>query len=525
MIKTFIKIFYYLLFSISFVVNCSFFLDNEDGPFDFLPPMNLLEDSKPPSIEFHMPMDGATGVDPNTRITVGFSERMNEVYTESAFSLSNTGRPIEGRFEWVDRVLFFIPNTPLNEPGLYTYSLVSFRAENDRGVNLLDDLRVNFSFNSDLNPPRIAQTIPVNGANGVQPNSFVTLVFDKPMDVLSVLNGLSASPNMDFVLPETIITDNNTRFQFVPSQNLNFGTVYTVTVPTTVRDSVGNNLVSDYSFIFTVGSDFESPSLSSLTYTSAPVGSNFNLDEYNIVNGMNKSDSLIVEFSEPVQFSSLIDGVSISPFKQFSVVDVSGNGTRFSINFSSPLDVYEVYNIVFSDGIRDLENNGLDKEYSYFFKINGDYSQKIRVRGVYSNAALTNQLFTDRINNSAPQLTTASCTLVECNQEIYIHFCYGEQSVPCFFPLTNNSIIQLSSIKVNIQKEFGDTIGQPEYVGNLIDSTPGVLLPSSLIFNSTLHNLDRGSTYLIRISGGNNGATDDYQNLMDQDYTFRIRFP
>ncbi|EIE01444.1 hypothetical protein LEP1GSC185_3891 [Leptospira licerasiae serovar Varillal str. VAR 010] len=515
------------ILAVLLIFNCSQFLDNADGPFSFLPSVDVLGDMNPPTVEFTSPVQGSTGVDPGSHVIVTFSKAMNKDYTESSFTLTNNGQTIDGSFEWVDNTMVFKPAKPLSSPGLYTYVLSKSRAESTAGVNLLDDVRINFSYNSDLTQPKISQTIPADNATAVAPNTFFTVIFDKPMNVTSVLSGISTSPDMGLQLPATVITNNNTRFEFHPSADLAYGTGYTVTIPASVKDASGNQMAQSKSISFTVGNDFTPPTLSSIQFSSLPT--NHVANEFNVISGMNKTDSIILDFSEPVRPSSLLEAISISPSQSYRVTQLNGPGSSYSITFDDPLDVYQVYNFKITTSIVDLQNNKLDKNYSYFFKINGSFSQKIRMRAIFSDSGFANSLFTNQINTSAPQLTTGTCSAIECTQQLYLHFCYDDGTGNCPaspFTLTTGSVIFLSSLKVSVEKEFGPTsVGCLEYISNITDATPVTYTPASvLVFNTTAACLDIGSTYLIRVKGGSSGITDNFGNLMDQDYTVRVRF-
>ncbi|WP_244244906.1 Ig-like domain-containing protein [Leptospira koniambonensis] len=515
-----------ILFLLS-LVQCSQLLDNADGPFAFLPSFDVLNDFNPPTVKFTSPIQGATGVDPASHVIITFSKEMNTNYTESSFSLSNNGQTIDGIFEWVENTMVFKPAKPLSSPGLYTYVVTKSRAESISGVNLLDDLRINFSYNSDLTQPKISQTIPADHATAVAPNTFFTIIFDKPMNVTSVLSGISTSPDMGLQIPATVISNNNTRFEFHPAADLAYGTVYTVTIPSSVKDASGNQMAQSSNISFTVGDDFTTPTLSSIQFSSLPT--NHLTNEFNVISGMNKTDSIILDFSEPVRPSSLLEAISISPSQSYRVNQLNGPGSSYSITFDEPLDVYQVYNFKITTSIVDLQNNKLDKNYSYYFKIDGSFSQKIRMRAIFSDSGFSNGLFTNQINTNAPQLNTSSCNAQECTQQLYLHFCYDDGTSSCPgspYTLTTGSILFLSSLKVSIEKEFGPTsVGCLEYVSNITDVTPVAYTPASvLVFSTTAACLDIGSTYLIRVKGGSSGITDNYGNLMDQDYTVRVRF-
>ncbi|PJZ68273.1 hypothetical protein CH373_10480 [Leptospira perolatii] len=525
----------YLVFIGMFVclqTSCSQLLDNAKGPLDFLPNVDVLPDSNPPKVIYSLPVSGSSGVNPNTEIVIAFSKSMNKDFTESGFSLSNNGQTVDGVFHWMENMMSFKPFKPLTSPGLYTYAISKLRAESSEGVNLLDDLRINFSYNSDLSPPKVVQTIPANGSSGIAPNTLITVIFDKPIEVPTLFSSISTRPNVDLDFGSARVLSGGMGFEFRPAADLSYGTIYTVTIPTTVKDTFGNSLVQPYTFSFTVGNDFVPPDLSSIEFKETPTIVSKTLDltrEFEVQNDVNKTDFMEITFNEPIQMSSLLDGVRISPAVPFTVTDTAGTRTTFQIRFSEPLSVDSVYNLNITTAILDDQKNKLRKNYTFYFKVNGTTSRKIKVLNVFSDAGLSTPLLINQINTGAPQLTVGTCNATECDQSLFIRFCYPDPLSPTSctnLPGVAGSTIQLSSVDVRIQKEFGTSIGSClEYADNASDVTPAGEAPNHVVFSSSARCLDRSSTYLIRIKGGSSGVTDNYGNLMDDDYTFRVRFP
>ncbi|TGM06660.1 Ig-like domain-containing protein [Leptospira jelokensis] len=502
-------------------IYCSQLLDNAEGPLSFFPEASLLQTSTPPRVLGANPADGSIGTPADTKINVIFSEPMNLNYTQSAFSLLRDGLAVEGQFNWIGNVMVFSPNRPLGDPGLYSYTIAKSRAESARGVNLIDDFKSNFSFSIDLDKPRVSQVIPSNGAVGVPANSLITIQFNKPMDKLSVLSSVSISPNVELDIANTLISNNDQTFQFIPRFALNFGTVYQIQVSSTAVDKSGNALAQNSITLFTVGDDLVTPSLTSISTTSVV---NFVNQEIFLIDGVNRNDSVFLSFSEPIQPLSVANAIRISPNKSFNIIQISA--TNFEIRFLEPLDVLEVYALSITDTITDMQNNRLNKQYNYNLRVFGNSTQKIFFQGFYSDAGFINRLFDDRVNLSTPP--PANCLISninECNQSLYLKFCYGESLAGCTDTLPITSQILLGTVRLSINREFTSTIYScSEYFSNLANATPAPLSPNITSFSTIANCLDRGSTYSITLRGGETGVRDNLGNYMDSDTTILIRF-
>lgn len=83
-------------------------------------PVRSISDPIGPVVEETSPIGGATGVGTNTNITVRFSENMNVVLTEAAFSISPT---VLGKLSMSGKTLMFIPNGKLTSNTSYTITI------------------------------------------------------------------------------------------------------------------------------------------------------------------------------------------------------------------------------------------------------------------------------------------------------------------------------------------------------------------------------------------------------------------
>ena len=495
---------------------CSQLLENEDGPLDFLPNLGLTDDTRPPMVLSNWPPNLSINGNPDGEIIVTFSQTMNRTQTESGFSLTLDGAAQDGVFNWLGDTMYFKPAVRLNRSGTYAYTLLKSQAENDKGVNLIEDFRSVFVFNTDTSSPAVVTTTPANGASGVAADTTLTVTFSEPMDVGSVLGGVSTSPDMNLNIPATTVSADNRVFEFRPGGDLSFGTVYTVTFASTIKDAAGNSIQAT-SINFTVGNDFTTPTLTSINTTAV---ANFVNNEFTIQNGFEKNEPFILTFSEAVQPDTVLNAVSFSPSTTFVVTDVSGgNNTQFQIQPTASLTLNTVYEIKIADSVQDLQNNSLTKSYTYFARINGPTSQLIQVEGVGTDNVLTARLDNNPINIPACTPMGALCD----HPGFFIRFCWGPTAAGCLAAGTVTANIDLTTVQMSIARDFGPTELSTVYFDPAVNATPGGFT-NQFVFSQALHNATPGTTYLVTIKGGTSGVRDADGNFMESDYTFRVRF-
>jgi len=504
------------------LLQCSQLIENGDGPLKFLPPTNFARDANPPVITGTWPLQDQSLVDPCSVISVSFSKDMNHAFTESSFSLRNNGNPIDGTFEWNFNTMFFIPQPRLDKSGTYNFTILKSKAESSAGANLLYDHTVRFNYNPDVTEPVLSNTIPANGSTGISPNAKIVLKFSKGMDNNTVLNGVSSSPNISFNLAATAISEGDSRYEFTPLQPLTYGTVYSITIANSIKDKAGNSLLQSYSISFTVGSDFTSPTITNLT--TPTITANFANNEFTTLQGFEKTDGIIVTFSEPVLPSTILSGISFSPSVTFQATDVSGGAqTRFNLQPTSNLDINQVYQIIFNNQIKDMQNNGLAKTYTYNIQINGPRSQFLHVYNVYTNAALTAPLSINNINllahdgGGGPNYDFAAA-----GNGFYILFCRGMTLATCDVVSNPRDLaIVLATLELNVNFDFGVNPGSP-YLSVPVNVTP-LVPPDSFLFKTMLYSAaNYPTTYQLLIKGGSSGVLDTYGNYMENDFYLRF---
>jgi hypothetical protein len=205
-------------------------------------------DTIAPKVLSTVPALGATLVTVDCNIIINFSEDLDPHSISS--STVHIEPQILGDISYGDRTVVFTPIAPLNWSTLYTVTVsgaVKDVSGNPMGENFV------WSFTThpqDRESPEIIDTRPSNGATDVPVNSLIYITFSEPIDASSLdTTVVRVDQGVTGVLhpasgPTTVIC-------FIPSENLAFGTAYTVTVSAGVSDLAGNRMADHYQFGFT----------------------------------------------------------------------------------------------------------------------------------------------------------------------------------------------------------------------------------------------------------------------------------
>ena len=141
----------------------------------------------PPTVVSVTPLNGATGVCPNTIVTATFSEAMDQSSIDgTTFTLTGPGSAIvsgQVSYDGLSNTAIFTPSSPLALNTLYTATITT--GVRDMFGNFLASDFV-WTFTTGANPcqppaPPISET-PPNGSVGVCPNTVVAVTFPQAMD-------------------------------------------------------------------------------------------------------------------------------------------------------------------------------------------------------------------------------------------------------------------------------------------------------------------------------------------------------
>ncbi|MFA6244250.1 MAG: ice-binding family protein [Candidatus Hydrogenedentales bacterium] len=207
-----------------------------------------------PSVSSTNPIDAASDVAINTRVTVTFSEAMNPAtVTEATFTLDDGVTPISGTVAYAGVSATFAPSATLAANTEFTATITT-GAEDLAGHELEADYIWTFTTSAitDVIPPFVSSTDPVDLAIGVPINKSISATFSEAMDPVSIT---AATFTLDEGVTPVLgtVTYTGLTAVFNPTQNLTPGTAYTATISTGVEDLSGNASVSDEVWTFTTG--------------------------------------------------------------------------------------------------------------------------------------------------------------------------------------------------------------------------------------------------------------------------------
>jgi hypothetical protein len=242
-------------------------------------------DTTPPEIFQTIPFDGQTDVrvsDAPT-IIISFSEPMNtSTITTSTIVVSDGNENIDGEITIDDSFGFDAIFTAASDFQFSTTYTVTVSSEvKDLAGNSLGSNYV-FSFTTeeeDTTPPEVIETFPADGATGISVYENIVAKFSEEIDFSDFGFGLEPS---SFTLTDGngSLVEGFTLHQgadpnlvsFDPSSDLQFSTTYTATIHSEgVKDLLGNQMESDYSWTFTTKSEKEAREklLERVTYVNA----------------------------------------------------------------------------------------------------------------------------------------------------------------------------------------------------------------------------------------------------------------
>jgi alpha-2-macroglobulin len=179
-----------------------------------------------------------------------FPEYMDHGSVEEALAESAA---IQGEWTWDDEVLVLKPAQPLKAGESYTFVLPR-SVKTAEGQSLGRDLEFVFVV---AGPPKLAAQIPGSGSVRIEPQSKITLVFDRAMIPLTQVQGDLNKENVSD-WPVTIDPPVEGRWrwmstvsrEFIPAKGLTAGTRYTVRVPKGIVSVAGDATEREFTWSF-----------------------------------------------------------------------------------------------------------------------------------------------------------------------------------------------------------------------------------------------------------------------------------
>lgn len=316
---------------------------------------------------------------------------------------------------------------------------------------------------TDANPPEITGSYPSQNAVGIPNDARVWVEFSEGMDQPWTETAFSLFADSD--RPQGQFVWEGNKLIFIPRGPLTTGRVYTMLVSKTAEDSSGNNLRDDFQINFTVNPDSVKPYIVSTTPTYGQTGVAIN-------------SVLTIVFSKPVDPTSLIPGITISP-SVIGAFTVNGTGETVTFTPQSNLLNGTVYTMNINTNVKDLAGNVLLQGQTVSFVVGNDFLRPT-------------------INSTISNLITlqdgVTTSLVSRNDPIVI----------TFSELMNTTTVA-NALTISPTAGFSKVF-----------TTVGVSTVATLTFSPPL---DSETLYTLTV---NNSATDIANNILNQNYNYQF---
>jgi Ice-binding-like/Bacterial Ig-like domain len=381
------------------------------------------------------PANLETGVALNKVITVTFNEEMDPAtITQASFTVTGAA-PVAGTIAYSGTTASFTPSSPLAVNTTYT-GRVTTAVKDLMGNALQTDHIWTFSTGTTLSPVVIT-TDPLNNATGVPLNKTVTATFNMPMNPLTI-NATTFTLKQGTTTVPGIVTYSGTTASFKPTLPLTLNTVYTATITTGAKNTIGTALASNYVWSFTTGS------LTAPTVIST--------DPANNATGVLLNKTISATFSE-VMNPLTINATTFTLMQGTTVVTgtVTYSGTTASFKPTVNLLPGTVYTATITTGAQNLAGTGLANNYVWTFTT--------------GTAVAPLVISTDPVNNA---------TGVALNKIVTATFNMAMD------PLTINATT------FTIMQGTTPVLGVITYSGSTASFTPALPFTSNLVYTATI---------------------------------------
>ncbi|PJZ31857.1 hypothetical protein CH378_01210 [Leptospira kmetyi] len=309
-----------------------------------------------PTVSLTTPNNGTPSVANNSSVSVAFSESVNCTTVNAATFTLDNGAAVPGTVTCGGTAATFTPTAPLAQNTTYT-ARITTGAKDLAGNSVAALYAWNFTTGAapDTTPPNVSFISPVNGSTGFSINGSISFTFDEAMTCASISTANVTLDNGGTNVVGTI-SCSGTSATFTPTAPLNYGTTYTATISTSVKDLASNYLSAPFIWSFTTGAgpDVTPPAVSLVT----PANGITNV-------GVNTSVSAV--FSEPMTCATL----TTASFTLTGGAAVPGTvtcaGTSATFTPSATLSYNTTYTARITTGAKDLAGNSVAALYAWTF--------------------------------------------------------------------------------------------------------------------------------------------------------------
>jgi hypothetical protein len=324
-------------------------------------------DTTAPTVSYTAPVNAATGVSTNTKVSATFSEAMNPSLILAAFTLKKGAVAVSGSVSYSGVTAVFTPDVSLAANTVFTAS-ISTDAIDLAGNPLAASHSWSFTTGAaaDTTAPTVRLTFPVDGAIDVPIHTKVTATFSEAMDPLTITTATfrlkRGTTGTTTVLGSVMYSGLTAVFSQVVFLLLPNST-YTATITTEATDLAGNALAEDYTWSFTTG---DAPDTTRPTVIL--------VDPANLATDVALNSTLTATFSKPMDpltistttftlYAEVANSTGTTPI--YGTVAPDGETAVFTPNNELTADT--TYTARISTGAQDLAGNALASDYVWSF--------------------------------------------------------------------------------------------------------------------------------------------------------------
>lgn len=315
-----------------------------------------IPDTTRPVVTSTIPANGTTGVPLNQVLAATFSKPISPAtINTTTFSVAGPGATVVAgavTYSATGSVATFTPAVPLTPATLYTATLTTGIQDTASPANALAANYV-WTFTTLVIPPVVLSTVPSNNAVNVPLNQVLSATFSKFMNP-ATLNTNTFTLSGGGLSVSGTVAYSGTTATFTPASALKGSTNYTATITTSVQDTSGASLQTNYVWVFTTA-----PAPPAVVSTN-PV---------NGATGVPLNQVIAAAFSKamnPATINATTFTLSAGNIPVLGAVSYAGNTATFTP--AVPLLTNTLYTVTITSGAQDTTGIPLATNYVFTFR-------------------------------------------------------------------------------------------------------------------------------------------------------------
>ncbi len=312
-------------------------------------------------------------------ISVSFSMAMNRYPTEKQISI--TGYYGALHYKWNDHYsdVDIVLEEGLERGRRYVLK-IGKSCESKEGFDLGSDYSYSFYTYSGEDDFFVVSTKPADGAQVTMlDNVIVSITFSQPVDYVTLYDKIEFDPALSYSYS---FSDDRRVLHLAIAEHLEAHELYTVTIRDDLVDSGGKALNAEYMFSFNTfftEAPFSIERAVMVPEWEGPPGTELDIKYLGRTVGIEKDCDLLVFFSEEFYLHSIDSFIGIEPALSYYLTK-EDRVLRFT--FEEDMEPEKLYRITFQKSMKNVYGIGLDRDYSFEWKVNGTASTLLRLSSI-----------------------------------------------------------------------------------------------------------------------------------------------